>query len=52
MSRRRLRSQKNLSRLVNIFLFFSSGFIVILTEQFRETGRVGIEEERGSLPQE
>lgn len=49
VSRNLLCSRKIPCRLVNIFWY---DFIVILMEQFRETGRVGIEEERGSLPQE
>lgn len=35
-----------------LLIFFSYDFIVVLMEQFRATGRVGIEEERGLLPQE
>lgn len=51
MSRRLLCSQKIPSRLV-VNIFFSYDFIVVLMEQFRATDRVGIEEERGLLPQE
>lgn len=40
------------SRRSLLLIIFPLAFVVMLMEQFREAGRAGVEEERGSLPQE